>query len=104
MNALQMLEAIFSHIRQNGFAEPVTHPRLGGCWSADTYKLNGWIAQLADDGSSRIVRRGTFMANTTYGRPVQYFDTGAESDLIDLYNEVFPPPPVQEERTFYIWL
>lgn len=103
MTEIQMLEAIYNHIRDNGMEHPSV-PGMGGVWSVDTYTLNDWTAQLADDGSSKIVRHGNFMANTTYGRPVQYFSTGDQADLAAFHNEVFPPQPLKEERSFYLWL
>lgn len=108
MNEIQMLTAIFNRIKENGTAYG-DKPKFGGIWSADTYQLYGNIAMLADEGSSMIVRREKFSANTTYGRPVDY-SNGDFNDLKRFYNAMFPESPVEvdepvaEERSYYIWL
>ncbi len=108
MNEIQMLTAIFNRIKENGIPYG-DKPKMGGIWSADTYQLYGNIAMLADDGSSMIVRREKFSANTTYGRPVDY-SNGDVNDLKRFYNAMFPESPVEvedkveDDRPCYLWL
>ena len=110
MTEIDMLTAIFNRIKENGIKDEPVDGRLGGCWSADTYRLYGNIAMLADDGASMIVRREKFSANTTYGRPVEY-SNGNKDDLTRFYNAMFPEAPLAvaskeevEERSYYLWL
>ena len=88
MTEIQILLAIYELIKSKGVLDKVDGPRMGGSWSADTYRLNGDVAMLADDGCSNIIKRGEFTANTTYGRPVEYFGSGNKTDLIAIYNQL----------------
>lgn len=90
MTTVEKLEKLFRHIRENGVLRKVDH-RLGGIWSCDIWDLNGFMAQLADDGATQGIGddRG-IIGWSTYGRPVDYWKTRTEADLLAVYEAFFP--------------
>lgn len=105
MNEVQMLTAIYRHIKEHGCAAPSTK-EFGGCWSADTYRLDEQYAQLADDGYTRIVGLASGgSASSTMDRPVEFHQGFTNTQLIEMYCSIVKSTPVISEATgFYLWL
>ena len=89
MTDLQRIYAIYNHIRVNGTLCAKLPGSMGGIWSADTYTLGPYTAQLCDDGSTQAVSHGDFRAWSTYGREVEYWRGSDAAGLGAMYLEIF---------------
>lgn len=91
MDTQAKLTKLFNHIREHGVPRLTDHRPMGGIWSADMWDLNGFMAQLADDGATQGIgdERG-IIGWTTYGRPVDYWKPRTEADLLAAYLAFFP--------------
>lgn len=93
----QVMYLLFNHIRKAGRLEDVTHPRMGGIWSADTWVLNGVKAQLCDDGATQAIIADGYRAWCTLDQPVEFSNDNIGNEfLIGLFHQFFPDVEVVE--------
>jgi len=73
---------------------PRDYQTIGGMWTADTYKFNGIICRIEDEGCSRTIIHTEGETNTVLCKAYQFYDkavridVGTEQDLENLLKRV----------------
>lgn len=74
---------LWNHLLQDGNYQPRDYQTIGGMWTVDTWQDNGIVAQLMDEGWTRVIRAPGLIAVMT-GDDAMRFDRGDGAVLAHL--------------------